>query len=117
MQGSLLISDRTWCGLARCDESGVRIEGAIEPWSDSHDKARLLLVDELGPIGWLILEATDVNEQSVIDHLATLPSIEHRRTSLPDPPNGELTVAVCTRERPESLHCCLVRKRLGVANR
>ena len=69
MQGSLLISDRTWCGLARCDESGVRIEGAIEPWSDSYDKARLLLVNELGPIGWLVLEPADVNEKSVIDHL------------------------------------------------
>ena len=117
MQGSLLISDRTWCGLARCDEFGVRIEGAIEPWSDSHDKARLLLVNDLGPIGWLILEPSEVNEKSVIDYLATLPRSEHRRTSLPDPPNGELTVAVCTRERPDSLRSCLERIRVGVANR
>ena len=117
MQGSPRINDRTWCGLARCDESGIRIEGAVEPWSDSHDKAQLLVVDKLGPIGWLVLEPGDVNEKSVINYLESLPSREHRRQSLPDLPKGELTIAICTRERPESLRSCLERMRLGVANR
>jgi GT2 family glycosyltransferase len=116
MQGSPLISDRTWCGLARCDMSGVVIEGALEPWSDSHDKAQLLLIDELGPIGWLILEPKDLNETSVTEHLKSLGSCD-RRQSLPELPNGELTIAVCTRERPESLRSCLERIRLGVDNR
>jgi GT2 family glycosyltransferase len=116
MPSSPTIADRTWFGVARCDDGRVDIEGAIESWSGRHDNARLLLIDERGPIDWLLLEPNDVAEDEVLSHLAKAENDTERPLPLPLP-LGDLTVAICTRDRPESLRACLARLRLATKGR
>ena len=110
-----MITDRTWFGLARRKGPTILIEGAFEPSPAGHDKAQLLVVDEVGPICWLLLEPVDVNEQSVLNRLSALP-IDDQRGTLPEMASGDLTIAVCTRERPEFLQSCLERLHTAVDN-
>jgi GT2 family glycosyltransferase len=113
MPGSPEIADRTWFGIARCTERGIDIEGAVETWSGRHDHAQILMVDERGPIDWLLLGPEDSGEERVAKHLAQLSDC-HSRPVLPDLPVGDLTVAVCTRERPNYLRACLERMHRAV---
>jgi GT2 family glycosyltransferase len=116
MPGSPLVTDRTWFGLARYDGSNVKIEGAIEPWDGLHDNARVIVIDKLGPICWLLLDPTDVNEAAVLERIRTIRGMDER-PPLPELPAGELSIAICTRERPDSLRSCLQRMHSALENR
>ena len=105
MPSSPRVADRTWFGVARCTDV-VQIEGAIEPWSDAHDFAELLIIDDRGPVDWLLLSPDHLNEHSVQKHLAQ--SVEtDDRPHLPPVHDGTLTIAICTRERPDSIETSL----------
>ena len=108
MPGSPEITDRTWFGIARCVDGGVAIEGAVETWSGRHDHAQILIVDENGPIDWLLLGPEDSGEECVAKHLAQLDG-SNARPALQGLPTGDLTIAICTRERPNYLRACLER--------
>jgi GT2 family glycosyltransferase len=99
---------RTWVGVARCGDGPITIDGIVEPWSGRHDRARILVVDDRGPIDWLILEADDDPEEAVAKLLARN-ELSDDRPPLPPEPPGALTVAICTRERPDLLRSCLER--------
>lgn len=115
MPAKTQISDRIWFGIARWDGSSVAIEGAISPWPVGHDRAHLLILHEARPIGWLEVQAEEMTESIVLAHLATrAPDLLHQEH--PEAPIGELTIAVCTRERADSLRMCLDRLRLSVNN-
>jgi GT2 family glycosyltransferase len=113
MPGSPDIADRTWFGIARCRDGGIAIEGAVETWSGRHDHAQILIVDERGPVDWLLLGPEDAGEECVARHLSELPGTDDR-PDLPELPAGDLTVAICTRERPSFLRACLERVRAAV---
>jgi GT2 family glycosyltransferase len=116
MPGSPEIGDRTWFGIARCTGGGIEIEGAIGPWSGHHDNARLLVVDDRGPLEWLLLAPDQVSEAGVAQRVSR-PASDDRPPPPASPPAGDLTVVVCTRDRPESLRSCLSRIRSSVGRR
>lgn len=108
MPGSPEIADRTWFGIARCGSHGITIEGAVETWTGRHDHAQILMVDERGPLGWLLLGPGDSGEECVARHLSQLGERDERPAP-PPLPAGAMTIAVCTRERPNFLRACLER--------
>jgi len=108
MRGSADAAFRTWLGVARCGADGIAIEGAVTPWSGSIRRARILVVDERGPVDWLTLDPDDDPEEAV-DKLLSEHRVPDDRPPLPPLPPGDLTIAVCTRERPGLLHSCLER--------
>jgi GT2 family glycosyltransferase len=108
MGGTTEFAYRTWVAIARCGDGAIAIEGVVEPWSGRHDRARILVVDDRGPIDWLILTADDEPEEAIAKLLARNAPTD-ARPPLPSVPKGRLTVAVCTRERPDLLRSCLER--------
>ena len=80
----------------------------METWSGRHDHAQILIVDENGPIDWLLLGPEDSGEECVAKHLAQLDG-SNARPALQALPTGDLTIAICTRERPNYLRACLER--------
>ena len=110
MPGSPQLGDRTWFGLARRTHDGISIEGALEPWSDSHDHARVLVVSEDGPTEWLLLDPSEVHVEGVLARLGT-GDISGCSPSVAERASGDLCIAICTRERPDSLRDCLRRLR------
>jgi GT2 family glycosyltransferase len=116
LPGSPDVSDRTWFGIARSRDGQIGIEGALEPWAGDHDHAQLLLVDDLGPIQWLLVSPDQFNEEHIADSLER--GRHGKERPLPSPiPRGDLTIAICTRERPDSLRSCLERMGQAVDNR
>ncbi len=116
MPGSPEIADRTWFGVAHCSDHAIEIEGAVETWSGRHDHAQILIVDDRGPVDWLLLGPEDSGKDRVAERLAAMAADDHR-PELPRPPEGDLTVVVCTRERPNYLRACLERVSLAVGDR
>ncbi len=116
MPGSPEIADRTWYGIARCTDHTIEIEGAVETWSGRHDHAQLLIVDERGPLDWLLLGPDDSGQNRVAERVRELRSDDHR-PELPVAPDGDLTIVVCTRERPNFLRACLERLALAAGDR
>ncbi len=115
MPRSPTASARTWFGIARCSDR-VKIEGAIRPWVGTHDFAQLLVVDERGPLDWLILTPDRLTEDSVREHLSAVQSSDTRPPLRKIHP-GSMTIAICSRERPQLLRPCLERLHHGIGNR
>ena len=116
MSDSAVGADRTWLGIARCTDAGIAIEGAVEPWTGRHDRAQILVVDERGPIEWLFLAPDESPDEAIAKVLARHGAMDGREP-LPELPDGALTVAVCTRERPDLLRSCLGRLQAAVTDR
>ncbi len=106
MPGSTAFGYRTWVGIARCGDEGITVDGVVEPWSGRHDRARILVVDDRGPVDWLILKPDEDPEEAIAKLLARRGPTDER-PPLPEFPDGDLTVAICTRERPDLLRSCL----------
>jgi GT2 family glycosyltransferase len=115
MPGSPEIADRTWFGIAHCADGRIDIEGAVEPWSGRHDRAQILIVDRQGPIDWLLLGPDDDMKEKVSKRIAQ--TMEGDRPATPERPSGQITIAICTRERPQFLRDCLERLRTTVGDR
>jgi len=116
MPGSTEAAYRTWLGIARCDDDGVTIEGAVAPWSGRHDRSRILVVDDRGPVDWLVV-ASDEDPVEAVAKLLARHGAADGRPPLPGFPTGDLTVAVCTRERPGLLRSCLEQVCTAVGDR
>ena len=112
MPGSPQISDRTWFGIARISDGSVVIEGPLGPWAGQHDHAKVLVMTSSGPTEWLSLAPDEVSEQGVLANLTTV-TTEASSTPPLEIPEGDLTIAICTRDRPESLAACLRRFQEG----
>jgi GT2 family glycosyltransferase len=115
MPGSPEIADRTWFGIAHCVNGQIDIEGAVEPWSGRHDRAQILIVDQYGPVDWLLLGPEADMVEEVAKRLAQ--TTEGDRPTIPALPSGQITIAVCTRERPHYLRGCLDRLHATVGDR
>ena len=116
MSGAPGMTVRTWLGIARCRADGIAIEGAVEPWSDCHDRARILVVDESGPVDWLVLVPGDDPDEAITKLLAQR-ALAPTRPESPALPSGDLTIAICTRDRPDLLQSCLERVCAAAAGR
>ncbi len=108
MPASPRVSDRTWFGLARRTGNGVELEGALGPWSAGYDRAQVLLLDDHGPKEWLLLDPGEVNAEGVVAHFVDERPSGGSPPDSPAPP-GKLCIAICTRDRAESLRKCLQR--------
>ena len=115
MPGSTDFKNRTWIGIARCRSDGIAIEGVVEPWSGRHDRLRILIVDDHGPVDWLILTPEEDPEEAIAKLLARN-GPRDGRPPLPEFPDGGLSIAVCTRERPDRLRSCLERMCMAVGD-
>ena len=93
-----------------------RHRGAVEPWSGRHDLARILVVDETGPVGWLVLTPDDDPDELIAKLLAQR-ALAPTRPEPPALPSGDLTIAICTRDRPNLLRSCLERVCAAAAGR
>jgi GT2 family glycosyltransferase len=110
-----MVTDRTWFGLARRVGIELSLEGALEPWSGRHDYAQVLLIGDDGePLEWLLLARTDVSDHAILEHWDGMAA--QVRLAAPSLPPGDLSVAVCTRERPDSLGACLSRLRRALCD-
>jgi GT2 family glycosyltransferase len=114
MPGSPQVTDRTWFGLAKVSDSGVSLEGALAPWDASYDYAQVLVMGQDGPTEWLLLSPDEVSVEGVTKRLDPV-GIAGR--SAPDHalPTRDMSIAICTRDRPDSLEECLNRFRNGAA--
>jgi GT2 family glycosyltransferase len=108
MPGTRGTTVRTWLGIARCNVDGVAIQGAVEPWNGRHDRARILVVDECGPVDWLVLKPDDDPDEAIAKLLAQR-ALDPPHTEPAALPSGGLTIAICTRDRPDLLRSCLDR--------
>ena len=106
MPGSADAAFRSWLGIARCADGVVAIEGALAPWSGDPERARILVVDDRGPVGWLRLTSGEDPHEAVREFLGAQCATDVR-PPVPDVPSGDLTIAICTRGRPSMLRSCL----------
>jgi GT2 family glycosyltransferase len=116
MPGSTAFGYRTWVGIARCGDEGITIEGVVEPWSGTHDRARILVVDDRGPVDWLTLDPEEDFEEAIAKLLARSGPTDER-LPLPGLPDGDLSIAICTRDRPDLLRSCLERVCVAAGDR
>jgi len=103
----------TWFGIVRCSD-GIEIEGAVESWTGEHDFAQLLVVDDRGPVTWLVIPAERFSREYIIAQVAAELPAGRQQLKIHA---GTLTIAICTRDRPLVLRGCLERIRRAVDNR
>jgi glycosyltransferase involved in cell wall biosynthesis len=106
------VRPRIWFGLARRTANGISLEGALRPWDGTHDFAQVLVLDDQGPTVWLRLKPDEVSKKGVLAHIGPGRPTEISVPAM-HPGFGDLCIAICTRERPESLAQCLERIRDG----
>ncbi len=113
MPDSPSVHDRTWVGTALMHNGALNIRGASRPWDGTHDRAQLLLLDERGPLRWLCLSPHEFTEEYILSTFEEASSIGFTRPIYSPPANTTVSVAVCTRDRPDDLVKCLERIRIA----
>ena len=108
------LTNRTWFGMARLAGGEIELTGALHDWDGSQDNAMVLVMDESGPTEWILLEPDEVSPAGVHARLGQ----GFIKGSTPEgmtTPEGDLTIAICTKDRPQHLEACL-RSLLGTPN-
>ncbi len=110
MSPSLQPAGRTWMGIAQIERDPIAFVGALGPWTPDYHDAHVLVMNGSEPVAWLRLAPHDVTPSGVSRALdrevATTSESEVPEHS--EPP-GSLSIAICTRDRPEMLRTCLER--------
>jgi GT2 family glycosyltransferase len=109
-QGATVPTHRIWVGLLRLDALGGAAEGPVREWDSSYDAARLLVVDGHGrTLRWIDVDGQDMDIAS-LDRVRTGLRSEASIGPFADERSpASISVAVCTRDRPDQLEACLAR--------